>query len=257
MTIYHFGTSVDGSVFVEQIPSTPPTDATATSAPVRPGRGLHLRVRNPATGVDMQDIITDDYGYWDYSTEDIPVIWVSSDNFVSKLSIRATEAMDAAATAGVDVATALQTATDAKATADQALLLVQQGTGGGNIESVNGQTGTVILTAADVQARPSNSPVPASAVSGLAAVATTGAYSNLTGVPAAAIPLTDKGTANGVAPLDSASKVKLPNMPAFLMPWGNAATRPTTDTTIGVVWFTATAPTAAMGSFDTWINTAG
>lgn len=254
MTIYHFGTSVDGSVFVEQVPSTPPTDAAATGAPLRPGRGLHLRVRNPQFGTDLPDIVTGDFGYWDYTTEDIPVIWVSSDNFVTKVSIRATEAMDSAATSGVDATNALLLASNANDTANQALLVAQQNTGGGNIESVNGQTGSVILTAADVQARPSATPVPATDVSGLATVAKTGAYADLTGKPVTAIAATEKGTANGVAPLDSALKVPLANMTSFMKPWNNPATRPTTDTTIGVIWFTSTAPTAAMGPFDTWIN---
>lgn len=253
MTIYHFGTSVDGSVFVEQIPSTAPTDASATAAPVRPARGLHLQVRNPKFGTALPDIVTGDYGYWDYTTEDIPVIWVSSDNFVTQVSIRATEAMDAAATGGVDSATALTLATQANTTANQALLVAQQG-GGGNIESVNGKTGSVILTAADVFARPTASPVPATEVSGLSPVATSGAYTDLTGRPVTAIAATEKGSANGVSPLDAALKVPLANMPGFIKPWADPATRPTTDTAIGVWWFTTTAPTAAMGPFDTWIN---
>lgn len=254
MTIYHFGTSVDTSVLVEQVPSTPPGDASPTAAPLRPGRGQHLRVRNPAFGTDLPDIVTDDYGYWDYTTEDIPVIWVSSDNFNTKVSVRATEAMDAAATTGVDVTTALTTAKDAKDVANQALVLASQA-GTGNVESVNGKLGSVILTATDVQARPLGAAIAATEVAGLSPVATTGKYTDLTSTPPVGIPLTDKGTPNGVPALDGAAKVKLVNMPRFAMPHDDPNTRPTTDLNIAVWWYTATPPSAATGPFDTWINT--
>ncbi|MGQ7957692.1 hypothetical protein ACUTAF_08245 [Pseudomonas sp. SP16.1] len=48
----------------------------------------------------------------------------------------------------------------------------------------------------------------------LAAVATSGNYSDLTGTPAAAVPLTEKGAANGVATLDANAKVPLAQLPA-------------------------------------------
>jgi len=211
VAIYHFGTSVDGSVFVEQVSNTPPVDATATVAPQRPPRGLHIKVRNPGNGTDLPDAITQDYGYWDYTTQDIPVIWVSLDNWASHVSIRSAEAMDAAASSGIEVANAVQLAAAANDTANQALSLAQQSTGG--IESVNGKVGTVILTAADVQARPASATIPVGDVIGLKPVATSGVYTDLTGRPPVAIPLTDKGSPSGVATLDATGRVAPAQLP--------------------------------------------
>ena len=252
MAVQNFGTGVDGSVFVEQVPSTPPGDTDPTDAPQRPGRGLTLKVRDDATGVDLPDITTEDYGYWDYQTDDIPLIRVSGDDWATYVVVVSAEARNAAATASVDVTTALTTANEALTKADEALLLAQQA-GGGNVESVNGQTGSVILTAAQVGARPTGTAIPATDVSGLANVATSGAYGDLSGRPAASIPATEKGTANGVATLGVDGKITTSQVPSYLgirdifqaadgtWPLRNSVT---TDTAVRVSWwyYSATSP---------------
>jgi hypothetical protein len=268
VTIHHFGTSVDGSVFLEQTPSTPPANAVATDAPQRPARGLHLRVRNPLDGSDLPDIVTSDYGYWDYTTQDVPIIWVSADNFQSQLSIRSTEAMDAAVNANLDLAAFETLAETANANANAALALAQANTG--SIESVNGQTGTVILTAADVQARPTGVNVPAAEVSGLAPVAKSGSYADLTNAPAASVPLSLVGATNGVAPLGSDKKVPaiylpatsgggigavtLDNIPSGSIISSDTTTRPTTRTDVRVFFDTAMDPGSNALDGDKWFT---
>jgi hypothetical protein len=91
----------------------------------------------------------------------------------------------------------------------------------GNPTTVNGKTGTSItLNYLDVQALPAvatptgTKDVPAARVSGLATVATTGKYEDLIGaVPAAAVPLAQKGAINGVASLDSTGRVPVTQLP--------------------------------------------
>ena len=56
--------------------------------------------------------------------------------------------------------------------------------------------------------------IPASEVSGLSVVATSGRYTDLSGLPAAGIPATEKGAANGVATLDGSGKVSTAQLPA-------------------------------------------
>lgn len=269
MAIHHFGTSVDGSVFLEQTPSTPPASAVATDAPQRPARGLHLRVRNPFDGSDLPDIVTGDYGYWDYTTQDIPIIWVSADNFNTQLSIRSTEAMDAAVFANLDLANFEALAQSANDKATQALNLVQANTN--TVESVNGQTGTVILSAAQVGARPIGVNVPATEVSGLATVAKTGNYSDLANTPAASVPLSLVSAANGVAPLGADKKVPaiylpastggggigsvtLDNIPAGSLIYSDTTTRPTARTDVRVFFDTAVDPGANALNGDKWFT---
>lgn len=211
MTIYNFGTSVDPSVFVEIVPDTGPTQPAETDAPQRPARGTVLKARDAVSKTALADIILEDNGYWSMQTQDIPLIEVSADNFQSYTRVRAAEAMDTAATAGIDTRTALDNSAEALDVANQAIQIAQNASGA--VESVNGQTGSVILTASDVGARPTGTLIPTTDVSGLSTVATTGVYSDLSGKPAAAIPLTDKGAANGVATLDATGKVPTGQLP--------------------------------------------
>lgn len=268
MAIHHFGTSVDGSVFLEQTPTTPPATAVATDAPQRPARGLHLRVRNPYDGSDLPDIVTGDYGYWDYTTQDVPIIWVSADNFNTQLSIRSTEAVDAAVWANLDLANFEALAQEANDRSIAALNLAQANTG--SVESVNGQTGTVILSAANVGARPVGVNVPAVEVSGLAAVAKTGSYSDLANAPAAAVPLSTVGAANGVAPLGADKKVPalylpassgggigsvtLDNIPSGSIIYSDTTTRPTARTDVRVFFDTVADPGVNALDGDKWLT---
>ena len=113
---------------------------------------------------------------------------------------------------------------------------------GGGVSTVNSKTpdgsGDVTLTATDVGARPTSTQVPANQVSGLATVATTGAYSDLSGKPAAAIPLTDKGAVNGVATLSASGKVPASQLAV-------PSTSLTDATTVGKAVLTASDATTA------------
>jgi hypothetical protein len=122
---HNFGSSVDSSSVIEQVPSTGPSTPTATTAPKRPPRGTVGKVRNHATLADLPDFLTQDNGYWSYSTNDIPLIRISFDNWASYMVVRSAESMNAAATLSADL-----TAVDAKAdtaltTANTALTTAQ------------------------------------------------------------------------------------------------------------------------------------
>lgn len=126
----------------------------------------------------------------------------------------------------------------------------------GTPTTVNGRSGTSItLTASDVGALPATGTgdIAVSRVTGLATVATTGAYSNLSGVPATAIPLADKAQANGVASLDNTGKVPLTQLPPIsstgVIPvnytggvYGIRSTSGTSDVNIVVTWVGPVAP---------------
>lgn len=118
---------------------------------------------------------------------------------------------------------------------------VDVATGGGSsdVTSVNGKTGAVVLTASDVGARPASTNVPVADISGLAGVATTGKYSDLTGTPAAAIPLTQKGAASGVASLDSTGKLPVGQMPPLTASDVGAVGTTGDQTVAGVKTFTS------------------
>jgi hypothetical protein len=125
MTVHHFGTTVDGSTFVEQVPLTPPASPTLTAAPQRPPRATHLSVRDHVSLSALPDIQTQDYGYWDYTTTDIPSIDVSSDGFANFATFFSKESTEGSMNAGATADTALTTANAANTTANQALAAVQ------------------------------------------------------------------------------------------------------------------------------------
>lgn len=99
----------------------------------------------------------------------------------------------------------------------------------GSVASVNGQTGAVVLAIpsapADIGAATAAQGAKADTAvqpGSLAAVATSGAYADLTGKPSipstagdvGAIPASEKGAALGVATLDAGSKIPLAQLPA-------------------------------------------
>ena len=110
--------------------------------------------------------------------------------------------------------------------------------GGGAVSSVNGKTGAVTLVPGDI--------------SGFATVATTGAYNDLSGKPAAAIPLTSQATWP-IVPAATTATVDY-NTGSSSYP-----ARPTNRTDIVVRWRGPVAPTVggsgAVDNVDEWVNT--
>ena len=118
------------------------------------------------------------------------------------------------------------------------------GGGGGAVDSVNGQTGTVVLDAASVGALPTTQK---GAAGGLATLdgtshipaaqmptnpnaygaATAADLDNVFGIATAAIPSSEKAAANGVATLDSSGKIPQGQLPAVaIMDWlGNVSSQ--------------------------------
>lgn len=141
----------------------------------------------------------------------------------------------------------------------------------GTPTSVNGKTGSAItLTATDVGAFPltGTTTLPAARVAGLATVATSGRYVDLTGIPPTAIPATEKGAANGTATLGADGKVPTTQLPAQsqstgIPPISETATgyalrsTSTTRTDIPVAWIGKTAPPVVTGyalDIDYWLR---
>jgi hypothetical protein len=110
--------------------------------------------------------------------------------------------------------------------------------GGGAVSSVNGKTGVVTLVPGDI--------------AGFATVATSGAYNDLTGKPAAAIPLTSQATWP-IVPAATTATVDY-NTGSSSYP-----ARPTSRTDIVVRWRGPVAPavggTGAVDNVDEWVNT--
>src|SRR5690349_9262645 len=123
MTVHHFGTNADGSQYLES-PVGPAPAGVPVDAPQRPPANSVLQVRDWSTQAPLPSITTTDYGYWDYSTQDIPVIEVSG-NGSDWLAIVSIEARIASALTGIDVSSAIQTATAADVKASEALRLAQ------------------------------------------------------------------------------------------------------------------------------------
>lgn len=110
--------------------------------------------------------------------------------------------------------------------------------GGGAVSSVNSKTGAVVLVPGDI--------------AGFATVATSGSYDDLTGKPAAAIPLTSQATWV-IVPAATTATVDY-NTGSSSYP-----SRPTSRTDIVVRWRGPVAPTVggtgAVDNVDEWVNT--
>lgn len=118
-TVHHFGTDIDPSHFVEVPGTLDPDGSGNVTAPRRPAAGTILSVRDAATLAALPDITTQNYGYWDYTTTDIPQIQVSGDGGVTWVGpLTSAEAMGDVATAGANAA-------DANASAQAAVAAVQ------------------------------------------------------------------------------------------------------------------------------------
>ncbi|MGN6245104.1 MAG: hypothetical protein ACTHQ3_15740 [Motilibacteraceae bacterium] len=163
-TVHHFGTDVDPSHFVEVPGTLDPDGSGNVTAPRRPAAGTVLKARDASTLAALPDITTDDYGYWSYTTTDVPQIQVSGDGgstWVGPL-ISAEGKVDSL-NAGANASTALQTATSADQKATQALAAA--GTGGQvTIEGVTAST----FTLAQINARDARVQIPVAEVSGAA-----------------------------------------------------------------------------------------
>lgn len=113
MATHTFGTDVSPAQYVE----TPDPDNPGQVK--RPPAGTELLVKDSATLADLDPISTDAYGYWTYSTTDVPGILVSGDNggtWVGPLYSREyTDASMASATSTLDAALSAETAAQAAA----------------------------------------------------------------------------------------------------------------------------------------------
>lgn len=194
-----FGTSTNPAHYVEVV------DPLNAGQVKRPAAGLVLKARSYVTGGALGDITTGDYGYWSATYPSVDSIQVSGDGGSTWVGpLFSSEVMLSAASAGADSAEALRRA-------NEAVALAQSGTGA--VASVNGKTGSVTLSPTDVGARSAATPVPAGDVAGLALVGTTGKYSDLSGIPAASIPTSEKGSPNGTATLDATGKLAPAQIP--------------------------------------------
>jgi hypothetical protein len=164
MTTHHFGTSVDGSQFVE-VTGIPDPDADGnTSAPRRPPAGTALKVRSRADLSSLPDIVTAPDGYWSYTTQDVPQIEVSGDGGATWWGpYESAESKDQQAASGANAATALQTATSADTKATQALAAAQAA---GQV-TIAGVTGSS-FTLTQIHARDDRVQIPVAEVSGAA-----------------------------------------------------------------------------------------
>lgn len=170
-----FGTAHNPAHFVE-IPDPDYVDPNPDGAlgPAtqtrRPPAGFVLKVVDATSGAQLPDIVTKDYGEWEYILADgIPAIFVSRDGGMTydRGPLWSKEADDAAH-------------------------IPDTGGGGGGggtgtVTAVAGvtpdATGNVPLTAQSIGARAAGDPILASQVSGLQPVATSGNYNDLAGLP--------------------------------------------------------------------------
>lgn len=135
---------------------------------------------------------------------------------------------------------------------------------------VNNKTGSAItLTASDVGAIPVGATLPATQISGLTKVATSGSYTDLANVPATAIPASQKGVASGVASLGPDGLVPASQLPSLggggtgIPPINEAngtyplRTTSTTRTDIPVAWIGVDPPPTTTGyslPIDYWLR---
>lgn len=122
MTTHHFGTDINPAHYVEVADPANPGQVK------RPAAGAILKVRDSATLTDLPDITTTTYGYWSYTTTDVPGILVSGDGGITWVGpLYSRESTDATHTVAADVAEATATADAAR---DAVAGLIAQGVGG-------------------------------------------------------------------------------------------------------------------------------
>jgi len=211
-----------------------------------------LQVRDWSTQAPLPSITTTDYGYWDYSTQDIPVIEVSG-NGSDWLAIVSIEARIASALTGIDVSSAIQTATAADVKASEALRLAQVAAEQSGKVTINGVlANTFVLNATTLGARPAGLPISVNEITGVSLVGQTGDYDDLANTPLL-------GLAGGVATLDDTGKVPSSQLPATIQGAGELRIKQNTDgswparTTITSdvtrrVYYEGTTPGPALGT---------
>jgi hypothetical protein len=110
MTTHHFGTKVDGLFYLEQEDTSyVDPDGLGRKLMVRPAAGaVTVKVRdqqNPSP--ELPSVTNDDYGYVAITTEDIPVIEVSIDNWTTPITLFSKESRIQASLNATDGAAAL------------------------------------------------------------------------------------------------------------------------------------------------------
>lgn len=266
-TTYTFGTLTNPAHFVEV-----PDPANAGQVK-RPSAGAVLLVQNAATLVSLTSITTTAYGYWSYTTVDVPQIRVSGDNGTTWVGpLTAKEAQTSAITAGVDATNALAAANGATSTAAAAQSAVSAlDTRVSTLETTGGTGGGTFTGSVDWNTQVTNRPTIPTTAAAIGALATT-----------------QRAAANGVASLDATVKVPFAQMPVGTgatqvaagnhthsvpvawLPAGTTLTvtadaatgvypaRPTTRTDVVVRWRGSTPPatggTGSVADVDEWVN---
>lgn len=209
--MHTFGTDINGGLVFER--PTTADGAHDTAAPARPPAGTIILARNAndSTSLVPPSFTTAAGGRWTYTVDSDATtlqIQVSEDNGVTWSGpLTSAESVAAALASGGNAASAVATATAAQITANDALSLSQSS----GARSINGVTpdanGAVTLVPSNIGALPATGPLAAANVTGLAAVATSGNFTDLSNRPPIAIPLSQKGVASGVAALNPAGQV--------------------------------------------------
>ena len=182
------GTGADwayGDAEVEDVNGTP-----VTVARFRPGsvitfydartEGTQLVVSSDADGQNIMTVTANADGFIDtefYGPDGVTSLYASAGG-----GPRVKMTADLTPSLAIETAARVQGDADTLAAAN-AYTDAHVGSGGGAVDSVNGQTGVVLLDADDVGARSAAQAVPAADVSGLSLVATSGVYSDLTSRP--------------------------------------------------------------------------
>jgi hypothetical protein len=179
VAVYTFGNSPND--FIEVPDAANPGQARRPVA----SDAVSVQVRNAQTGADLLSVTPGTLGYLRFTTTDAPVVRVSTDGFLTYKVLVGEEGIQAGVTAAVDASTALANANTAVTIANQALAAVGTGAGGSGTF-----TGSVDW-ATQVTNKPSI-PTTAAAVG--------------------ALPASDRGALNGVAPLAN-GLVPIGNLP--------------------------------------------
>lgn len=198
---------------------TTPDGTNDTPAPARPPAGFVVKARLYADGTDLPDLILDAGGLWSYSWDDDAVTSAVLFGVPDDTGVVPDDEWDgpfwsdeslANAIGAADLATqAIQQVEVLDGKVDSLAAQIDSSVAGvAKITTAvhpDGLTGTVNLTPAEIGARPAGN-VPASQVTGLAAVATDPTVSNLTDY-VSPIPLSTKGQPNGVPSLGADGKI--------------------------------------------------
>lgn len=194
-----------------------------TPPPFRPPAGYVVKVRLYSTGAPLGDLVLGANGHYSYSWDDDAVtsaVQLSADGGVtvpwskprwsdeSDENMMGSTELASQASQQVEVldgkVTALSTQIDQSVAGVSKIVTAAH---------PDGLVGTVTLNAAEVGARPAGK-VPATDVTGLAAIATDPSVGNLSDY-VQGIPLSTKGQPNGVPSLDTGGKI-----PASFLPFG-------------------------------------